>query len=295
MWITFSSSRMFPGQAWAARARLRRVGERELGALQLAAVKVEEMRAELAEIAGPVAKRRNDNGCDIDTEVEVLTETTFGDGGGKVDIGGGDDADVHRYGRPAADTHDLALLKDPEQLDLEGEGQVADLVEEEGAAIGGLEPAGLRLQRAGESTLLVSEQFRLDQALDEGAAIDGEERAVLSIRMIVDVAGRHFLAGAGLADDDEARIARRQAFEVGPDGCRAWVGKNHRRRADCLPLAAKTAVEGDDPILAQARRAARGRRVPAWRASANDLITIYYIENIVFQKHGLLRNGISAE
>ena len=104
---------------------------------------------------------------DIQPEVEVLPETAGGDRRVEVDIGRGDDADVDRDRRAGADAHDLALLEDAEQLHLERRRQVADLVEEQRAAIGGLEPARLRPERAGEGALLVAEQLGLDEGLDE--------------------------------------------------------------------------------------------------------------------------------
>ena len=54
---------------------------------------------------------------------------------------GGDDADVDADGPLAADAHDLAVLHDAKQPHLRGERQLADLVEEERAAVGLLEPA----------------------------------------------------------------------------------------------------------------------------------------------------------
>ena len=54
---------------------------------------------------------------------------------------GGDDADVDADRPLAADAHDFAVLHDAQQAHLRGERQLADFVEEQGAAVGLLEPA----------------------------------------------------------------------------------------------------------------------------------------------------------
>ncbi len=63
------------------------------------------------------------------------------------------------------------------------EGQLADLVEEHGAAVRALEHAGERVGRAGEGTALVAEELALDQILGDGAAVEHLERAALARRV----------------------------------------------------------------------------------------------------------------
>ena len=76
----------------------------------------------------------------------------------------------------AAEPGDLPLLQHPQQLGLRGERQLADLVQEQGAALRGLERALARGDRAGEGTPLVPEQLALDQVLGQRRAVDGDER-----------------------------------------------------------------------------------------------------------------------
>ena len=63
----------------------------------------------------------------------------------------------------AADRIDLAVLHGAQQLDLHLERQVADLVEEQRAAMRLDELAGVLFGGAGEGALLVAEQDALDQ------------------------------------------------------------------------------------------------------------------------------------
>jgi hypothetical protein len=60
-------------------------------------------------------------------------------------------------GAGAAQAAHGAVFEDGEELGLQGGGQQADLVEEEGAALGGLEEAGLGVAGIGEGAALVAE------------------------------------------------------------------------------------------------------------------------------------------
>ena len=63
----------------------------------------------------------------------------------------------------ATDALEGSLLEDPEQLELEVGFRRADLVEEESAAPGDLEPAFLAPVGAGERALLVAEEFAFEE------------------------------------------------------------------------------------------------------------------------------------
>ncbi len=60
----------------------------------------------------------------------------------------------------------------------------------------------LALHRAGEGAALVPEELGEEQALAEGRAVDGDERAVPARAREVDVAGKHLLAGPALPGDE---------------------------------------------------------------------------------------------
>src|SRR6185436_3710055 len=88
-----------------------------------------------------------------------------------------DDPRVDGDRAAAADPLDHPLLEEAEQLDLQGERDVADLVEKQGAAMGELDLAFGGADRAGEGALLVAEQFGLEQILGDRRAIDRDEAA----------------------------------------------------------------------------------------------------------------------
>ena len=114
-----------------------------------------------------------------------------------------------RTGPLAADAHHLAILHDAKQAYLRGKGELADLVEEQRAAVGLLEPALAPRRGAGERALLVAEQLRVDQLGGDRAAVDAAERPTAEGRMLVDGAGDDLLAGAGFPEQQHRRAASR--------------------------------------------------------------------------------------
>jgi hypothetical protein len=82
-------------------------------------------------------------------------------------VGRGDHPHVDLDGLVAADALELALLEEAEQLDLGRRREIADLVEEQGAAVRLLEAAFARARRAGERTALVAEELALEQRLGQ--------------------------------------------------------------------------------------------------------------------------------
>ena len=68
-------------------------------------------------------------------------------------------------------------MQPSQQLPLDAAADVADLVEKERAAGGLLEQATPRAGRSGEAAAGVAEELALEDALGDGAAVDGDERA----------------------------------------------------------------------------------------------------------------------
>ena len=95
---------------------------------------VEEAVGEERDVGGAGAERREDDAGLGEAVEEVFAEAAGVDLGAEIAVGGGDEADVDGDGRGAADAGDGARLEDAEELGLEVERELADLVEEEGAA-----------------------------------------------------------------------------------------------------------------------------------------------------------------
>ena len=56
--------------------------------------------------------------------------------------------------------------------------QKTDFVEEQRAAVRGLEESGLGLARIGERAALIAEELCFEQCLGDGGAVDGDERTI---------------------------------------------------------------------------------------------------------------------
>ncbi len=146
---------------------------------------------------------------DVQAVVEILAEVTFTHHLLQVAVRCRYDAhvDVDRIGR--ADRPNLVFLQHAQQLHLQAHRHVADLVEQQGAALGGLEQAFVGARGAGKRAFDVAEEFRLEQVLGHRAAVDRDERSVLPRARAMDRARKQFLAGAALARDQNTRIGHR--------------------------------------------------------------------------------------
>ena len=123
-------------------------------------------------------------------------------------MGRGDHPHIDPDQLASADTEELALRQHPQQTGLQGQRHVADLVEEQRAAVGLLDAAdGALLARAGERAADVAEEFGFDQVLGDRRAIDRDEGAVGARSAVVAGAREQFLAGAGLALDQDRDVA----------------------------------------------------------------------------------------
>ena len=138
----FSSSRTLPGKSYCMQ-RLHGVLF-ELRPRHLAPAPASLSRMALA-IAGNVlahvAQRRHAQLDHVQPVVQVMAELARLDAVGQVLVRGADDAHVHRVLLGGADLAHLLLLDRAQQLDLHRQRQIGHLVEEQRAAVGGLEEA----------------------------------------------------------------------------------------------------------------------------------------------------------
>jgi hypothetical protein len=105
----------------------------------------EEMPDQVGQILDALAQRRQPQRHDVEAEEQVLAEQALLDQDAQVLVGRRDDAHVGLDRRAAADGGVFALLQHAQQPRLRLHRHVADLVEEQRAALGLLEAAGARV------------------------------------------------------------------------------------------------------------------------------------------------------
>ena len=136
----------------------------------------EEVVGDAREVADALAERRDLERDAAEAVVEVLAELAALDHRLQIAVRRADDPAVGADGGRAADALERALLEDAEERDLRARRDVADLVEEERAALGHLEAAAAARGGARERALLVAEELGEEERLDEGRAVDRDER-----------------------------------------------------------------------------------------------------------------------
>lgn len=143
----------------------------------------------------------------IEAVIQVLAETALFNPFQQVTVRSADDAHVHRL-RLSPDRHHLALLQHPQQSGLQGKRHIADLVQQQGAAVGLQQLAAhALLARAGKTAAAVPEKLTLDQAFRDRRAVDGDERLAAPLTGLMHSLGEGFLATAGLAAQQQWHIA----------------------------------------------------------------------------------------
>ena len=142
----------------------------------------------------------------VEAVVQILAEAAVLHRTLQIDVGGGDDPHIDPQALGGADADDGLFLQEAQQAGLQVERQVADLVEEQNALVGGLDVADLALAGASERALLVAEQFGVDQVRRDRAAVHRHEGTARARRVLVDGARDQFLAGARFAADQDRRI-----------------------------------------------------------------------------------------
>ena len=136
---------------------------------------------------------------DAQAVIEVFTEMPGGDLRLEIAIGGRDDTHIDPDYAIAAQRLQLALLQDPKQLGLQRQRQLADLIQQQGAAIRHHEVATVIMGRAREGATPMPEQRAFDQVRRQGGAVDAHQRTRSPPGSIVQPLDHALLAHAGLA------------------------------------------------------------------------------------------------
>ena len=128
------------------------------------------------DVRAAVPEWRDDEVDDVESIEEVLPELSLPDALAEVPVGGGNDAHVQAHrGVVGADFLQLTGFEEPEQHALHAERHLADLVQEDRAAIAHFELASLVPVRAREAALHMAEQLGFEERLRDATQLIGHE------------------------------------------------------------------------------------------------------------------------
>ena len=124
-------------------------------------------RGQLGDIGLTVAQGRQEDLEGVEAEEQVLAKELVLHHVAKIAVGGAEHAHIDPEGLVLSHAADLSRLEKPQQLDLHALVKLADLVEEERAAIGDLEESLAVRIGTGEGPLAMAEELALDQVLGQ--------------------------------------------------------------------------------------------------------------------------------
>src|SRR5258708_33827778 len=101
---------------------------------------VHKMLHQHGNVGATLAQRRQLDGKNVEPVKQIFAKPPVSDVLLQIAVGGGDDPHIDVQGVNAAEPFKLAILKDPQQLRLEFEWELADLVEEDRAFAGRFGP-----------------------------------------------------------------------------------------------------------------------------------------------------------
>src|SRR6185437_2299000 len=184
-------------------------------------------------------------------------------------VGGGDEAHVRTVLARLADALEGPVVEEAEDPGLRVRPEVADLVEEEGAALGLLDLAGRVVDGAGERALLVAEERAAHQVRREGGAVDGDERPSGGARAPrVDPRRERGLAGTALAAEEHDAVGRGRALRDREDLLTSRA-RGPEERGEVALIGPGLGLRGIAPLLLWPA-ASRSAPSPAHTASAGS-------------------------
>ena len=154
----------------------------------------------------PLPEGRNPDLDDVEPKEEVLPEPASSHFVVDVAIRRGHEADVYGDRLYPADPAYGALFHGPKELRLKTGVQLAHLVEEERAAVSGLEETLLRNLSSGEGTPVIAEELGLQQTLGNCGAIDREEWSSPTTATPLNRPGNSLLPGPAFAEDQHVGV-----------------------------------------------------------------------------------------
>ena len=140
-----------------------RIGCQPYRAIMSAADPGEQMPGQGFNVFAALSERWDPQRHDPQTVVEILAKLLLHHGLPKILIGGGDHPGIGSPGFAFTDPLEGPLLENPQELDLQGQGKIADFVEKDGASCRQLEAAGPIANGTGKSTPNMTKELTLEE------------------------------------------------------------------------------------------------------------------------------------
>src|SRR6266481_1222311 len=179
-----------------------------------AAKNLDKMVHQRRNVFASLPQRREQDRKNIQAIIEVAAKFVPLDHVVQIPVGRSYEPDVYLMGPSAAQPLELLLLQHAEKLWLQGQWDVAHLVEEQRPLVRHLEAADLLRDRAGKRAFFVSKKFAFQQIEWDGGAIQLDEGAPATRAEVVNCARDQLLARAGFSLDQNGGIGRRDAFDL---------------------------------------------------------------------------------
>ena len=164
-----------------------------------------------------------------------------------------------RINSGAADHAEGAVFQHAQQVALPFGRKVADFVQEQSAAIGQLEAAGLVGHRAREGALGMAEKLGFQQVFGQGRAVDGDKGAVVSFALRWMARATNSLPVPLSPSIKDGHVALRDFLDQAQDGAHALAFATAGRARNALQAGPQFVVFGHDGLefqrlLTSARR-----------------------------------------
>src|SRR5688572_17022558 len=184
---------------------------------------LQDMAGDEGNVLAALAQRRHGEVDHVEPVIEVAAEAAGLHHPGEALVGGADDAGIGRLLLRGAHLAHAPLLDGAQQQHLRMQRQLRHLVEEQGAAVRGLEEPVAVLVGAGEGALAVAEELAFHQGFRDRAAIHRDEGLGAARAVLVDQARGELLAAARLAGDVHRRLGARELGKEIPHLREGWA------------------------------------------------------------------------
>jgi hypothetical protein len=175
-------------------------------------------------VVATLAQRGNENRQDVQSIVQIFAKLTYLDECRQVLVSGGNHANVHVVRPVTAHGSKVPRLEPPQKLRLQVDRQLADLVEQQRAAVCLREQAVARLHGSRECPARMPKELRLEQVFRNGSNVHRDEGAVTTSAASVDRTRDELFADPGFAGHEHGGARSRDKV----DGS---LQRRHRRPA----------------------------------------------------------------